>query len=170
MTQTSGNPHKVVGDLSDPWGFWQQVENFSRKEFQQRPFLTSLLLIQKLDRLRNLITDWVGNRVPVVIHVVAGKEGDHADGSYHYPEEHDGAAMAADIHFAGTSGHMLELMAIQAIGFGGIGFYPEWAPRPGWHLDVRQFDTPIFWTQPGDGEYHYGAVEIEDAIINVLGG
>ena len=36
-----------------------------------------------------------------------------------------------------------QLAVFHRVGFTGIGLYPGWKPRGGWHLDIRS--TPLFW-------------------------
>jgi hypothetical protein len=143
------------------------VKNFQESEFRYRPEYASVVLVKKLDKLRSRITDVFRGDVAIIIHVCAGKAGDHANGSYHYPEEHNGVAMAADLHFSypiDEHNPVLELACIQEVGFGGIGYYPEWRPVPGWHLDVRKnVEWPVYWTRKR-GKYHYGLLELSDTI------
>jgi len=71
----------------------------------------------------------------------------HSDGSFHYQGE------AADFHVdpacpLSPRQVMRELLALGK--FGGVGFYPEWKPVPGFHSDVRlRFQL---WVKRG-GEY-----------------
>jgi hypothetical protein len=50
------------------------------------------------------------------------------------------------------------------IGFTGIGIYPDWQPKPGIHLDVRDPETPghvATWAglKDNNGEQYYAAIE-----------
>ncbi len=128
--------------------FWSRmVDNFAKKEFIYNPDKVDLKLVQKLDKLRDRATALAGKECPIHIHVACGKPGDHAEDSYHYPDE-EGVCKAADLHFhCDVLPYSMQLLAIMEIGFGGIGFYPSWAPCPGWHLDIRHGKTPLYWVR-----------------------
>lgn len=153
-------------------GNWENVHNFEPTEFKYRPEYASVRLVNKLDQLRTRVSGIFGDPVYIIIHVCAGKRGKHADGSYHYPDEHCGVAMAADLHFSFPDEihrPVLELTTIQEIGFGGIGYYPGWNPVPGWHLDVRTGKTfPVYWFRDLDGDYQYGLLSLTDCIQEVI--
>jgi len=101
------------------------AKHFARSEWRKNPDLVDASLIDKLDAARDLAG------LPIHIHVAWDNDG-HSPNSYHYRGE------AVDFHFDPGLTHSRELEILETVGFGGIGFYPEWRPRPGWHADIRQ--------------------------------
>ncbi len=134
---------------------WSQIRHFEPKEFGPEPGRVDPLLIARMDIAREL----VGRRFD--IHVSFAVSG-HSPKSAHYLGE------ALDGHFTGASRPELfleELRALRACGFLGIGFYPEWSPRPGWHADVmdRGDGRRVEWVRI-NGSYIYTPGIIENTI------
>lgn len=100
------------------------AKHFARSEWRKNPDLVDASLIDKLDAARDLAG------LPIHIHVAWDNDG-HSPNSYHYRGE------AVDFHFTPGLPHSRELEILETVGFGGIGFYPEWRPRPGFHVDIR---------------------------------
>lgn len=98
---------------------------FARSEWRKDPNRVDARLIDKLDAVREMAG------LPIHIHVAWDNDG-HSPNSYHYRGE------AVDFHFAPGLDHSRELEILETVGLGGIGFYPNWSPRPGWHADIRQ--------------------------------
>lgn len=129
---------------------WERVRYFKRDEWPKDPDKVSPNLVLAMDRLREVAG------VPILIHV-AWEESGHASQSYHYKGQ------AVDFHFAPGLTHQEEYQRIADLGlFGGVGFYPHWGPRPGWHVDLRK-DT-LRWVQTKDKTYAYG----RDALTRAL--
>ena len=101
-------------------------------------------LIMGLDQFREELG------YPVVINPNGGYSfKGHSEGSFHYQ------ATATDFHVDpacpfSPRQQMRELLAIGK--FGGVGYYPEWTPVPGFHVDMRlRFQI---WVKR-NGEYVY---------------
>ena len=129
--------------------FWKNIKHFDYQEFSapedpESGFGMDHYLVMSLDELRGLIG------YPIIIHENgAYSVRGHADNSYHYEGK------AVDFHVdpecklsARQQGHVI----FSTGKFRGIGFYAEWKPVPGWHLDVRQGFQ--IWKKIG-GEYVY---------------
>jgi len=78
------------------------------------------------------------------------------------PSQHNvdyhGIVRAVDVLPEGTENNeqVINLLsAAKQLGFTGIGFYPQWSPRPGFHVDTRVTDHPSDPATWGyvDGEY-----------------
>ena len=129
---------------------WSTVRHFRRAEWRHDPDRVCPELVRLLDEVR----DAAG--VPVIIHC-AWAEGGHAPKSYHY------RGLAVDFHFGaardGYLTHTSEYVLLAAFrDIGGLGFYPQWAPRPGWHVDLRPpspAGARLEWTCV-DNRYTYG--------------
>lgn len=111
--------------------------------------------------LLDLIREKAG--VPVHIHAPAFTRSGHATKSQHY------LGKAADFHFGDGLTHEQERAVIEEclaeMGItGGLGFYPFWRPRPGWHVDVRD-SGPVRWFRGENNQYHYG----QDALRGAVG-
>lgn len=65
----------------------------------------------------------------VIIHNAYELEG-HAQSGYH-PKK-----MAIDFHPIDSS-YRDQFRWLISNGVGGVGYYPEWKPKPGWHIDSR---------------------------------
>jgi len=84
--------------------------------------------------------------VPIIIHETAAVEG-HSPNSYHYFNKKR-FCLAADFHFSSGLELIDEFLLILSFPrIKGIGFYPNWAPRPGWHIDLRPTSRTI-WCKP----------------------
>lgn len=117
---------------------------FGASEFRQwLPFM-SVKLLMRLDLLRE---KW-GR--PIIISPAAGALGRFAGPdvtSFHNFDFH-GVVLAADIMVSARPDRMspmtevkevIEFMDIaKGVGINGCGFYPEWRPFPGFHVDVRE--------------------------------
>lgn len=132
---------------------WLQLDHFERWEWKYDPDKASPELVLIMDRLR----EYAG--VPVHIHVCWAQDG-HAPQSYHY------TGQAVDFRFGDGLRPMEEFAAICAMPeLMGIGYYPLWGPRPGWHVDIRREPARLYWYHDGN-TYLYGFKNI----ILALGG
>jgi hypothetical protein len=131
---------------------YAELRHFAREEWRKDPAKASPDILLASDQIRGALG------VPCVIHV-CWDDGGHADQSYHY------TGQAVDAHFVDQGqSHLQELLAILSVPtVGGVGFYPDWFPRPGWHWDVRSTVPRLFWARRG-GKYHYGIQAIAEAI------
>ncbi len=137
---------------------WKQLNHFEKWEWVKDP--------DKVSRLLAFSTDGIRDRLgrACYIHVCWDNSG-HSDNSYHY------TGQAVDLHFSPpedpnvVNSHLEEFAVIMSFKeIGGVGFYPEWGPRPGWHIDTRNRDVKLLWTRVG-GKYYYGI----DTILKYLG-
>ncbi len=146
---------------------WSQIRHFSQAEFGGGKHDKQLNpgLVIRLDVARHI----VGR--PFDVHVAFARSG-HSKGSAHYK------GMAVDGHFSAApdtdalSAFEAEYDALRAAGFVGIGFYPGWGPRPGWHADVmdRKGDGSLTeWVRGQDGVYRYGKGVVRQALIQHYG-
>ena len=108
-----------------------QLRYFQPAEFGEWwPYMAPDLLT-KLDEFRARLG------VPVMISPAQGALGRHAGASL---SQHNvdmwGEVRAADVMPLGVSLARAYEVA-RAVGFSGIGLYPDWRPHPGLHLDVR---------------------------------
>jgi hypothetical protein len=128
--------------------FWESIKFFKYTEFSAPGDPESGLqinhwLVTWLDELRKI----TGH--PMEVHQNGGFSfKGHEKNSLHY------VGQACDFHFDGwTLGAREQMKIILGMGrFGGVGFYPDWKPVPGFHVDVR----PGFqiWAKR-KGEYVY---------------
>jgi len=78
--------------------------------------------------------------------------------SYHY------TGQAVDFHFQEGLSPKEEFAAVCAMPeFMGIGYYPLWGPRPGWHVDMRSKRVRLYWCR-NNSFYHYGFKHIAKAL------
>ncbi len=136
---------------------WNRIEHFTRAEFQDPRYgpesgdLIDAAFLVLIVRLR-IETGW-----PMVIHWAVGGAVDvdgahgHADRSYH---RKDMGCKAVDFHFKTDASVRLQYYEVSRAGFTGIGFYPEWRPVPGFHVDGRPKDRTQRWTRK-NGKYLY---------------
>lgn len=128
--------------------FWESIKYFKYMEFSapgdpESALLMNHFLVMSLDELRKI----TGH--PINVHENGGySHTGHSKNSFHYQ------GMAVDFHFENWVLPFREQARI-VLGsgkFGGVGFYPEWKPVPGFHVDVR----PGFqmWAKR-NGEYIY---------------
>lgn len=129
--------------------FWDEIRFFRPEEWRNDPAKASPELVWALDHVREMAG------IPINIHVCYAASG-HSEHSLHL------TGKAVDFHFGKGRTHAEEFTLLRNCPeFGGVGFYPEWLPRPGWHVDIRM--TPVFWVCL-HGHYHYGLDEIERAM------
>lgn len=130
--------------------FWDSVTWFKPSEWKKDPGKASQQLVLTVDKIRSLTLNLKPGGIPIHIHVCWNNEG-HSEGSYHY------SGQAVDLHFGSGLLPLDELLLILSIsGIGGVGYYPEWKPRPGWHLDRRPYDNGrLFWTYRKSYGYDY---------------
>lgn len=122
--------------------FWNDIVHFTPSEWSEDPSRVDPQLVRMLDRVRC--------EAGVAIHVhTAWSPSGHVAGSLH------GQGKAVDFHFAPGMTPVAEFALLTAFGFRGIGLYPEWTPRHGWHVDLRAGKTRLFWTRR-NGRYRYG--------------
>jgi len=126
-----------------------KLEYFSISEFNiaNRDWFTRMspTWLAKIDLLRW----WWGK--PIAISPVKGALGRDGDGtSQHYWEQFDevraGDVLPSGIVTQSDARDFFELA--EEAGFTGIGVYPDWAPSPGFHLDVREdceMGSPATW-------------------------
>ena len=131
-----------------------RLNYFSAKEFQRQAVAGGEVvdwansmdrrLLVLLDALRSV---WAK---PIVISAAPGAIGRYEGTSRHSIEAWGGTVMAVDVMPEGIASRAeAEKFYYQAkqLGFGGIGFYPNWNPQPGFHLDTRQCEPykPQCW-------------------------
>lgn len=143
------NIDKEIDMMNDK--LWENINYFDKEEWKKDPSKASRLLVYETDKLRGRVVR------PCYIHVCWDDSG-HSANSYHY------TGQAVDIHFQ-ESHHsntkskedlFTELLCIlQSNNINGIGFYPDWEPRPGWHIDVRNREEKLLWARI-EGKYVYG--------------
>lgn len=132
---------------------WSAIRYFERNEWRQAPDFADGSLVFAMDRVRHAAG------VPCYIHECYATEG-HATDSYHY------VGQAVDLHFGVGLTPLQEFLCLAGQPtIGGIGFYPYWSPRPGWHVDVRHWKTGRTYWVRGEHGYFYGwralAVQLE---------
>lgn len=118
---------------------WSQIKNFKPYEFGKDYSKVSMDLIILLDRLRSQTGE------PISIHCAYATDG-HSDKSQHYK------GLATDLH--SEADDVIFLQEAKRLGFTGIGYYPKWKPKPGFHLDIRE-GKPVYWYSPSNGVYEY---------------
>lgn len=129
---------------------WETIDCFVPEEFQDDPERCSPIMILTMNRLRRL------SGMPIIIHQCWAADG-HSERSYHY------TGQAVDFHFAKGMTSLEEFAAVCAVpDFMGVGFYPFWSPRPGWHVDLRASRTRLYWYK-GHSGYLYGFKNIVKA-------
>lgn len=130
---------------------WDRVRYFRKKEWGDDPEKVVPELVFLLDGIR------ARSGVAVVVHQAFARS-DHSARSYHYQ------GLAVDFHFTGLSArHQFEILD----GFeepGAMGWYPHWN-NPGWHIDLRENATRLYWHRTRDGRYAYGRA----SLLAVLG-
>lgn len=124
----------------EPNRFWKFIKYFNYLEFsapedEARPgaresgLLMNHFLVMSLDELRGIF-GW-----PIIIHENGGYSfKGHSENSFHY----EGKATDFHVHPDCKLSSRQQMQVILSTGkFGGVGFYPEWKPVPGFHVDVR---------------------------------
>lgn len=130
---------------------WSEIKHFDKEEWVDDPSKAAPKLVQLADDIR----EYVGH--PMHIHVCWAEDG-HTDESYHY------TGQAVDVHFGGVDDMLWLYMVLANFKeIGGLGFYPEWKPKPGWHIDIRRRERRLVWTYR-NGAYHYG----ESKVLNAM--
>lgn len=135
--------------------FWKDIVHFAPSEWPDDPNRVAPDLVRLMDAVRSEAG------VPIHIHAAWSLSG-HGAGSLH------GQGRAVDFHFAPGLEPAAEFALLAAFGFGGIGLYPEWRPRHGWHVDLRPGKTRLFWVR-SDGRYRYGHEAVGRAITVLTG-
>ena len=121
-----------LGDLMGTEENTKPLRYFSAAEFGEWWPLMSTELLQKLDEFRARLG------VPVRISPHSRALGRN-DGPLSFSQHNVdmwGEVRAADVMFEGVSLKRAYEVA-KAVGFSGIGAYPDWQPSAGLHLDVR---------------------------------
>lgn len=141
---------------------WSTIRHFRREEWSRDPDQVDQDLVRLLDAVREAAG------VPIVVHVAYDPSG-HSPNSRHHVTPDRPLADAVDFHFAPRPGgrllsHREEYALLTAHHFGGIGFYPDWLPRPGWHVDMRPWPGTV-WVCVG-GAYRYGHDMMAEALSN----
>jgi hypothetical protein len=110
----------------------QPLRYFQPSEFGEWWPLMSTELLQKLDEFRSRLG------VPVHISPAAGSLGRNLGALSLSQHNVDmwGEVRAVDVMIAGVPLETAYDIA-RAVGFNGVGVYPDWQPSPGLHLDVR---------------------------------
>ena len=141
---------------------WDEIQHFDSDEWGKDPSKASPELVRVTDEIRGVLG------VPLHIHV-CWDDGGHSDKSYHYTGQAADGRFDGDAAQAQGVSHWDELLAFLSFPeVGGLGFYPGWSPRPGWHWDVRNDRPRLFWAYMR-GAYHYGIPAIVEAIRSVEG-
>jgi hypothetical protein len=111
----------------------QPLRYFNESEFGQWWPYMSTELLTKLDEFRHRLG------FPVIISPAAGSLGrnlGYTDTSQHNIDMW-GEVRAVDVMFSNTIDLEHAYNIAKAVGFTGIGAYPDWKPNHGLHLDVR---------------------------------
>jgi hypothetical protein len=135
---------------------WEKVKHFSPEEFEPDPSKVHPDVVYVMDAIRDQAN------CPVIIHCTWADKVGHSSKSKHYLIP----ALACDFHFKPGKLSNLEQFGIisgQSL-VGAIGFYPEWLPCPGWHMDIRKDRPRVYWVSNGRGGYFYGIDVLEQAI------
>lgn len=139
---------------------WNEIKHFKKSEWVHDPDLVPPTLAYGLDMARDTtICDRFSSGVPIYIHECWAKDG-HSPQSYHY------TAQAVDFHFACDTITFFEqfVILLSVPQFMAFGFYPQWEPCPGWHVDIRRGKSRIYWTKVG-GQYRYGWEAVIDQLF-----
>lgn len=135
---------------------WSDVSNFTREEWGSEPNRVAWELILLADRIR----DEAG--VPFNILNSWAQDG-HSEKSFHY------TGQAVDFYFGGNLLPFEQFALLSSYPeVGGLGWYPGWKPKPGWHIDIRRQSPRIMWTRIG-GVYHYGWADLARSLTTYSG-
>lgn len=157
-------------------GFFVLMKNFKPIEFKRPPkentppiewfAFINLDLLQMIDDFR----DCWGK--PVYISQSPGAVGRKEGLSVHSLHNFDrwGEVKALDVMPEGmddaVSAIEADRIARHICGFGGVGLYPHWLPRPGLHLDIRPISNGARWGAiKEDGKQIY--VTFEQALLKM---
>ncbi|MGE4298313.1 MAG: hypothetical protein AB7E47_09825 [Desulfovibrionaceae bacterium] len=137
---------------------WKAVRHFAPEEWGHDPSRVAPELVLRLDAVREAAG------VPLHVHV-AFDRGGHSPASRHYATAERPLADAVDFHFDGQAdlSPLEEFALLAGFGFGGMGYYPDWLPRPGWHVDLRPASPSLVWVRAG-GAYRYGPRALAQAL------
>lgn len=122
--------------------------------------LAEPLTLLRMDQMR------AAAGVPVHIHMVFDDSG-HSQRSRHYVTEDRPFADACDFHFGPGLTPLEEFSVVMLMGWGGVGYYPFWRPRPGWHVDLRPIKANgqrTLWWRDDKGEYNYGWQDLAEVL------
>lgn len=146
------------------------IENFKKQEFREWFHRMSPRIICFIDLLRH---KW-GYPIDVSRHPHAlGRNG---KGTSQHFWENWGEVRAIDCHprriLTADDARRIVDLAIDC-GFTGIGFYPQWNPRPGLHLDVRdnrKMGDPAMWggVLNGNGKQIYVSMDEAFTVMDGL--
>ena len=96
----------------------------------------------------------------IVVHEDFAGDG-HATDSQHY------TGRACDFHVEGVSTLEAWLALERFLKFGGIGLYPDWAPVPGFHADVRDTPYRARWARRGKLYVALDRSVLHDVVVKV---
>ena len=96
----------------------------------------------------------------VVVHNDWAETG-HTTDSQHY------SGNAVDFHVEGVSSLNAWLALERFLRLGGIGFYPDWKPVPGFHADVRQVPYRARWARLGSKYVAMDRAVLAPAVLTV---
>jgi len=121
---------------------WADVKHFTRREFEPWADQIDPHLVACLDKYRASRPPGRAGRVSISTAPGAlGRHGGALSSSQHNVDRWP-TVRAADVFPAGlgddAEAFAVEYALARAAGFTGIGIYPDWAPHPGLHLDVRR--------------------------------
>lgn len=116
--------------------------------------------ISQIDRSVIRTLDTFASTYNHIVLVTCGTQGQHIDGSYHYPTS-DRLGIALDFMMPNVSRRGLPDILFQLLKypFGGVGIYSDWAlqkGRPcigGFHVDMRPTSVKATWLKGSDSAY-----------------
>lgn len=136
--------------------FFSGIRHFSPVEWGSSPWKVSPELVKRMDAVRD------ASGIPIHIHVAYDPTGHSPDSRHHITHDRP-LADAVDFHFAEGMTPLEEFALLARFHFGGLGWYPDWSPRPGWHVDLREDFPAVVWVGQG-GAYRYGHKALAEAI------
>lgn len=141
--------------------FWATIDWFHSSEWNDDPSKADPSLVVHMSQIR---TDTLvlspPEGIPIYIHECWSQDG-HSSKSYHY------TGQAVDFHFGPGLLPIEEfILLVTYPGFGGIGYYPNWSPRPGWHVDQRLYSKSgrLYWVRR-NGKYLYSLSELAEELL-----
>lgn len=146
------------------------LKNFKREEFRRQahkdgPYIDwyELIAIEVLTNLQ-ILRDYWGQ--PIYISKAPGAVGRQDNTKSYHNFDKWGEVRALDVQvdlWNAVAALEFRRLALQA-GFTGVGFYPMWEPRPGFHLDNRPRKKARDWgALKKNGKQVY--VEFNDAVV-----